>query len=91
MFRILNRFSSTTTLPVGRYNFSERVCKSELLTLRIIKPDNVNIIIESCKNKNTNELTIDKINNVTNINKVDLSNIDELTEEELKQMYNFIV
>lgn len=86
MFRILTRLSSTTTLPVGRYNFSEKVCKNEVLTLRIIKPDNVNIIIESCKKKNTNELTIDKINNVTNI-----SNFDELTEQELEQMSNFIV
>ena len=84
MFRILTRLSSTTTLPVGRYNFSERVCKNEVLTLRIIKPDNVNIIIESCKKKNTNELTIDKVRN-------NVSNIDDLTEEELKQMYNFIV
>jgi len=87
MFRILTRLSSTTTLPVGRYNFSKRVCKNEVLTLRIIKPDNVNIIIESCKKKNTNELTIDNVSNVSN----NVSNIDDLTEEELKQMYNFIV
>ena len=64
MFRILTRLSSTTTLPVGRYNFSQRICKNEVLTL-IIKPDNVNIIIESCKKKNTNELTIDNISNVS--------------------------
>lgn len=95
MFRIATRLSSTTTLPVGRYNFSEKIYKNEMLTLRIIKPDNVNIIIESCKNKDSNEVIINEVENIDKVRKADnvkkVTNIDDLTDEEFKQMINFIV
>lgn len=100
MFRLVKRFSSTYTIPVGRYNFSNQNKNMQPIIINIIKPKRVEVVGD---NMNVQKLTSTISNKKAysphkkNIYFDEFNEFDEFdseynfTEKELKQMLDFVV
>lgn len=98
MFRVAKRFSSTYTLPVGRFNFSNQNKNMQpIININIIKPKRVEVVSD---NMNVQKLASTISNKKPYSSHKKNKYFDEFnefdsefnfTEKELKQMLDFVV
>lgn len=91
MFRLVKRFSSTYTIPVGRYNFSNQNKNMQPIIINIIKPKRVEVVGD---NMNVQKLTSTISNKKAyspHKKNIYFDSEYNLTEKELKQMLDFVV